>query len=216
MDATTHRRAATRPRRAQRAYTAIEVMLAMTVLMIGSAGVMSMQKSAIQSNLDARKLDIANSIAHDWLERLQTDATQWTMPSTTEPGAGNFGNTKWLGTQPFGTWFQPAMPASYPAAEGTSPAFDIFGRDLAAADAGNAVFCTHVRIDQLGMDSTNGPSLLRATVVVFWRKQLVTSAPVPGGSCATGWFDVAADEAANPGTWHIIYASTGIAKNAVR
>lgn len=57
-------RASSRPRTG-RGYTAIEVMLAITVLMIGSAGVMSMQKASIQGNFDARRLDLANSIAHD-------------------------------------------------------------------------------------------------------------------------------------------------------
>jgi type II secretory pathway pseudopilin PulG len=209
----------TRPRLARRGYTAVEVMLAMTVLMIGSAGVMSMQKSSIQSNLDARKLDIANSIAHDWLERLTTDATQWTLPSNnvaTTVG-NNFGNTKWLSSHAFGSWWEPAIPTSYgsPGAEGNSPAFDILGRDLDVADAPNAVFCTHVKIDQLAVDAAANPLLLRATVIVFWRKQLVTSNPTPGGNC-TGWFDVAQDEAAAPGTWHIIYATTAIRKNALQ
>src|SRR5580658_5036861 len=100
-------------RSTRRGYTAVEVLLAMTVLLIGSAGVMSMQKSSIQSNLDARKLDIANSIAHDWLERLTADATQWTLPATNVNGVNNFGNTKWLSAAPFGTWFLPAIPATY-------------------------------------------------------------------------------------------------------
>ncbi len=190
----------------------------MTVLMIGSAGVMSMQKSSIQSNLDARKLDIANSIAHTWLERLTTDATQWTLPSNNITGASNLGNTSWLKfTGSPGAWFEPAIPGAYGAAgaEGSSPAFDLLGRDLDLADAPNAVFCTHVRIDTLAVDSNALPLLLRGTVIVFWKKQLVTSAPVPGGNCQS-WFDVAADEAANPGTWHIIYATTAIRKNPIQ
>jgi prepilin-type N-terminal cleavage/methylation domain-containing protein len=203
-----------RIQKAQRGYTAIEVMLSMTVLLIGSAAVMSMQKSAIQSNLDARKLDLANAIAHTWIERLQTDATQWTLPSTNITGGSNFSNTKWLSSNAFGTWFEPPVPASYgsPGAEGNSPAFDILGRDLDAVDAPNAVFCTHMKIDQLATDSSGLPTLLRATVLVFWQKQLVTSSGTPAGNCSA-WFDVAVDEAAHPGTWHIIYASTAIRKN---
>jgi type II secretory pathway pseudopilin PulG len=204
-------------RAALRGYTAVEVLLAMTVLLIGSAGVMSMQKSSIQSNLDARKLDIANSIAHDWLERLTTDAMQWTLPATNVNGVNNFANTKWLSAAAFGTWFLPAIPSTYgsPGAEGNSPAFDILGRDLAQADAPNAIFCTHVKVDLLKQDSNAVPLLLRATVVVFWKKLLVTSTATPGGNC-TAWFDVAADEAANPGTWHIIYAATAIQKNPIQ
>jgi hypothetical protein len=202
-------------RRARRAgYTAIEVMLAMTVLMIGTAGVMTMQKAAVQANLDARKLDVANSIAHDWLERLTADAMQWTLPSNSVAGAANLVNTKWL-SLPWGVWFLPALPGAFPAAEGSSPAFDILGRDLPAPNVTSAIFCTHVRLDQMAVDVSGNPSLLRATVIVFWPKQLVQSTPTPGGNC-TGYFDVAADEAANPGTWHIIYASTAIRKNTVQ
>jgi hypothetical protein len=189
-------------------------MLAMTVLLIGSASVMTMQKVSVQANLDARKLDVANSIAHDWLERLTTDAVQWTLPSNTVAGANNLPNTRWL-SQAWGAWFLPAVPPSYPAAEGASPAFDLLGRDLAAPDAPNAVFCTHVLLTQISQDSLGNPSMVRATVVVFWAKQLVQSEAVAGGNC-TAYFDVAADEAANPGSWHIIYASTAIRKNTVQ
>jgi hypothetical protein len=203
-----------------RGYTTVEVLLAMTVLLIGSAGVMTMQKAAIQSNLDARKLDIANSIAHDWLERLSADATQWTTPVIPTILTSNLGNTKWLqlytnpGNGP-GTWFLPTVPGGYPAAEGNSPAFDILGRDLASADAPNAIFCTHVKLDQIAQDSLGNPVLLRATVLVFWRKQLVwsTSTATSSSNCTSGSFDPTVDEAANPGTWHIVYATTAIRKS---
>jgi hypothetical protein len=206
-----------RSRSTGRGYTAIEVLLAMTVLMIGAGGVMTMQKSSIQSNLDARKLDIANSIAHDWLERLTTDATQWTLPANNVNGGANIVNTRWLNS-PLGVWFLPTVPGGYPAAEGNSPAFDILGRDLDTVDAPNAIFCTHVRLDQIATDTVpTGPnmSLLRATVIVFWKKELVTSTATPAGNC-TLWFDVAQDEFSNPGTWHIIYATTAIRKNTIQ
>jgi type II secretory pathway pseudopilin PulG len=196
-----------------RGYTAVEVLLAMTVLLIGSAGVMTMQKVSIQANLEARKLDVANSIAHAWMERLQTDATQWTLPSNSVAGAPNLGNTMWL-KNAWGGWFLPAIPAAFPD-DGLSPAFDILGRDLPLASAANAVFCTHLRFDQIAQDSLGNPTAVRATVIVFWAKQLVQSEAVAGGNC-TGYFDVAADEAANPGSWHMVYASTAIRKNTVQ
>jgi prepilin-type N-terminal cleavage/methylation domain-containing protein len=200
--------------RASRGYTAIEVMLAMTVLLIGTAGVMSMQKSSIQANLDARKLDIANSIAHDWLERITTDAMGWTLPAMNVNGANNFVNTTWLqtGWNNQAVFFLPALPSSQATAEGKSPAFDILGRDLASA---SPVFCVHVNIAQLAQDAQGNPNLLRATVLVFWPKQLVQSGAVPSNFCGS-YFDVASAEAANPGTWHMVYASTGIRKNPLQ
>jgi len=187
----------------------------MTVLMIGSAGVMTMQKASIQSNLDARKLDMANSIAHEWLERLATDSTQWTLPSNNVSAVNNLTNTRWLRNQGSpGTWFLPTLPGTYPA-DGLSPAFDILGRDLDGLDAPNAVFCTHLKIDTIAQDSLVTPVLLRATVLVFWKKLLLTSTASPGGNC-TAWFDVAQDEFSHPGTWHIIYATTAIRRNTIQ
>lgn len=204
---------------ASRGYTAVEVMLAMTVLLIGSASVMTMQKTSIQSNMDARKLDIANSIAHDWIERLTADAALWTLPSTNFPGASNQSSTKWLtnySASAPATPFLPTLPSSQATAEGNSPAFDILGRDLASGNAANAAFCVHVSLLQLALDtmSPQNPVLFRATVIVFWPKFLAQSGAIPAGFCTT-YFDVAAAEAAHPGTWHIIYATTAIRRTPI-
>ena len=48
--------------------------MAMTVMAIGGAAVMTMQKTSVTGNLDARKADVANSIARTWVERLQRDS----------------------------------------------------------------------------------------------------------------------------------------------
>jgi prepilin-type N-terminal cleavage/methylation domain-containing protein len=209
---------------AHRGYTAVEVLLAMTVLAIGAAGVMSMQKSAIQGNLDARKLDLANSISHEWTERLRKDATQWTLPSDAVLGINNFGNTQWLspayaasgGRCTTNYWLPPIPTGAYPV-DGKSPAFDILGRDLNATDAPNAVFCTHICVENLLTDQTTGfPILLRASVLVFWLKQLVISQPPAAGAGICSIADVAADEAAKPGTWHMVYAVTAIRKNPIQ
>ena len=201
--------------RAGSGYTAVEVMLAITVLMIGSAGVMSMQKASIQGNFDARKLDLANSIAHDWLERLTSDAALWTLPAVGVGGANNFSNAKWLGNYPLGVWYLPALPGNQSTAEGNSPAFDILGRDLAVGNAANTAFCVHVNVSQLAQDAQANPLLLRATVIVFWPKFLAQSGTIPAGYC-TSWFDVAAAEAANPGTWHMVYATTAIRRTPLQ
>jgi prepilin-type N-terminal cleavage/methylation domain-containing protein len=204
----------------RRGYTAVEVLLSMTVLSIGAAGVMSMQKAAVQGNADARKLDTANAIAHTWIDRLRTDGTAWTLPSTVLAAAttSNLPLTNWLGVHlDSGAFFLPTVPPSYPA-EGLSPAFDIFGRDLDAADAPSAVFCTHIKVDTLQFDQSGTPGLpliLRATVIVFWAKSLVNSAVPNAGNC-TSYFDVAHYESTNPGTYHIVYATSAIRKNPLQ
>jgi len=215
-----------RPRAAGRAseargYTAVEVLLSMTVLVIGAAGVLSMQKAAIQANDDARKLDTANAIGHTWLDRLMTDGTAWTLPSTIvqPPTLSNLGNTQFLQFHDTG-FFLPPVPANYApsgfgSAEGASPAFDIFGRDLAQTDLASAVFCTEINISTLQYDQANQPAILSATVIVFWAKSLLNSGPPSANFCSIA-FDVAAYEATNPGTYHMAFFTGAIRKNPLQ
>lgn len=205
-----------------RGYTAVEVMLSMTVLTIGATGVLSMQKAAIQANADARKLDTANAIAHTWMDRLLTDGTAWTLPSTVlaSTTTSNLGNTQWLKNHDSGTFFLPTPPTSYTATgvggpEGVSAAFDIFGRDLAPPDLGTAVFCTHVKVDTLQYDAASQSAILSATVLVFWAKSLINSTAPNTNGCST-WFDVASYEAAHPGTYHMVYVTSAIRKSPLQ
>jgi hypothetical protein len=196
-------------RSASRAYTAVEVLLAMTVLIISSAGVMSMQKAAIQGNLDARKLDIANSVARTWLDRLATDGTMWNS-------ATGLNKTTWLNT------LVGAGTFSVPASSGTfSPAFDILGRDVSSVGAAGstAIYCVRVKVDDIadfatppGGPGTAGtvPVLLRATVLVYWAKNLLGTAGAVANPICSGPTDVAAQELATPGTYHMIYATESI------
>jgi hypothetical protein len=197
--------------RSSLAYTAVEVMLAMTVLFISSAGVISMQKAAIQGNLDARKLDVANSIARIWLDRLATDATVWNVQT-------GLTQTLWLNTL-LNNGFQTPLPQ--PAASPIySPMFDILGRDIQAQDP-TVVFCTHVNVtldalnpptlNAMGAVVAGGPGLLRVTVLVYWAKNLLGGGAPSTNLCAVS--DVAGAEAAAPGTYHMIYATEALRMN---
>lgn len=211
-------RAARSPR--TRGYTAIEVMLAMTVLAIGAAGVMSMQKTSIQADLDARKMDVANGIARMWIERLERDAMQWTLPSSSSPGAAsNLSNAKLISGNIDQGWFVPSAPyMNVTTPETMSYGFDILGRDLATGDLGSAVFCVSLRI------ATLVPSqFYRADVRVLWLRGLTP--PSIGGSnssssaapafCNTANTDLtAADPNATALTYRAIYLTTAIRENA--
>ena len=116
-----------------RGYTAVEVLMAMTVATIGASAVMTMQKASVQGNLEARKADVANSIARAWVERLQTDAMQWTTPNAVVT-TSNFANAALLSGHVSagpGTWYLPTDEMTGGAPETMSPGFDIVGRDLA-------------------------------------------------------------------------------------
>ena len=142
-----------RPRtRLTRGYTAIEVLIAMTVMAIGAAAVMSMQKASVQGNLDARKTDVATNIGRMWIERIEKDSMGWTQSS-------NFNSALLLNGAgvALGNWFLPvayASPAGGNAA--ISPAFDILGRDLPGqAPFSSAFFCVHLRTTWLSTNPNN-------------------------------------------------------------
>jgi len=200
-------RSSVRPgaRRGSRGYTAVEVGLALTVLLISMAGVMSMQKASIQGNQDARRLDIANSIARVWLDRLATDATVWNA---------NVGlnQTLWLKAL-LDTGFQTptAQPAGVPV---WSPAFDILGRDLPNVADPTAIYCVHVSVSTVSTLPAGGPSSVRATVLVFWPKNLLGAQTAPNNPLCPGPADVANFETGNPGTYHMLFTTEGLVINS--
>jgi type IV pilus assembly protein PilV len=205
-----------RARSARRGYTAVEVMLSIAVLAVGATGVMAMQKASVQGNEDARNLDIANSIARQWVERLRRDSVTWTKPDDTSGNSVTTGAANWsgntflistLGGSP-GTWF-----FSPSTADGYSPASDILGRDVTASDGGTgfagAVFCTEMKGDWLVQDQ-----LMRVTVHVFWLRQLFTA--------PTGQFCVSNAGGTTSGqpqatdadrVYHSVYVTTAVRRN---
>jgi prepilin-type N-terminal cleavage/methylation domain-containing protein len=203
---------------AARGYTAVEVMMAITVMAVGSAAVISMQKASIQGNLDARKTDVANSIARLWVERIRRDAMQWTQPGPSFPvqPPGNIATAAILNfgvVNNAGTWF---LPNQYLAAiPPVSPGFDILGRDLPLADmtpsttpfVAGALFCTNVRMTWLSPLSSL--DLIRVDVRVLWPRGVGNAVPA-GGVCANA---VATSNAPDPLVFHSIYITTAVRGN---
>lgn len=205
-----------RAHRDARGYTSVEVLIAMTLFAIGAAGVIGMQRATIQGGEDARRFDMATNIANEWLSRLQRDSMFWTEPSSDKPTSMNISNTRWLknvdtcGTN-FCTIPMPAAPA-----DGLSPAFDQFGRDLPAGITTEAFFCVQYRLQWIAPPGV-GPSypaplkltgLMRAEVRVYWNS--LEQAPV--GNCASPPPEVI--PAAT--TFRMVYATTAIRENPKR
>jgi prepilin-type N-terminal cleavage/methylation domain-containing protein len=196
-----------RAARSTRGYTAIEVLIAMTVMAIGAAAVMSMQKASVQGNADARKTDVANSIARMWVERVERDATQWTQPNSANVLANNLGTATTLLTNLDNGWFLPTAPAPM------SYAYDILGRDLQGNDVGNAVFCVNMRLKTLvtGVAVQGGaavPQLIRADVRVLWLRGLGVN---PSGAfCNVANGDLTAADL------NEIYLTTAVKENAAQ
>jgi type II secretory pathway pseudopilin PulG len=206
-----------------RGYTVIEVMMAVILLVIGSAGIAAMQKAATFSNMRARQLAVASHIGQTWMERLRTDAINWTQPGLTNPQASNIGNTAWLGqvnAQP-NVWFRPNdVPTR------GSAGFDALGNDVPGSSAASAVYCTHLRLNWMyklapggANNSGSQPELVRADVRVFWardaRQWTTAGLPNTGPVCAAGQNAPAIGAAANNAfaQYHFAYFTSAVPKN---
>ncbi len=196
-----------RSARARAGYTAVEVLIALTLFAVGTAGVLSLQRASIVGSADARRSDVASAIASEWLERLRQDSLAWNLPNAANPGApSNHGTaTKYLGvvvTGPTGTsdagaaspWITPAVPGTQADNDRLgSPSYDIVGRPLIAADVPNfGLYCMQYRLQWVAFDNS-GPivigAMMRAEVRVLYLTSgdrlpcaaLVGDPPVPAG-----------------------------------
>jgi type IV pilus assembly protein PilV len=175
-------------RAASRGYTVVEILLAMTLLSIGAAGVISMQKASMQGNLDARRMDVATAIGRMWMDRIRKDAMAWTLPSPASALPTNYSKAKLLSYAGLG-WSRPDvyLPATSPQAS-ISPGFDILGRDVPSKagldDTNNPpLFCVHVNESWLVGDGTTVDSLLRVDIRVVWKRGILVGGPAADQPC---------------------------------
>jgi prepilin-type N-terminal cleavage/methylation domain-containing protein len=193
-----------------RGFTAVEVLIAMTIMVIGAAAIMSMQKASVLGNLDARKTDIANSIARTWIERLQRDSMHWTLPSSLNRAGNNFNLAKLL-NHPNDTWF---LPTDYlGVGAGNSYGFDILGRDLAAGDiaadatknTAGAQFCVEMKVTNL--IAVAPQDFFRVQVRVVWPRGI--------GSAPAGFCTSVLGASPDMTLYHAIYVTTAVKENPV-
>lgn len=230
-----------RRRAPRRGYTIVEVMIAITLLVLGIVGIVAMQHYTAVSNRNARMIATANHIARTWVERLRTDSLAWNHPSSVQPGLWDLGDTAYLSVNgpagltamldtsggPTSNWARP----NYNAVQGWGAAADAFGNDV--PESGGAymagtnppVFCTEYRLTWLygptSAATPNGPPfLVRAEVRVFWIKEGAT--PLPGSVYEMRNFCVANNETNISNLLdrevglqylHTIYAATTLRQN---
>lgn len=80
----------------QAGYTLVEVMMSLTVLAIGAAGIFSLQTVAIGGNADSANLTAATNLARLWMDQLKTDAVSWNNFGPNPPS--DLGDTALLDT----------------------------------------------------------------------------------------------------------------------
>jgi len=196
--------------RRQAAYTVIEVLMALSVLAVGTTGVIAMQKATLVGNTQARNLATANAIAQAWIERLQVDGMGWTLSNGNDSILG----TRWLNvvglnypTMDGGedVWIRPASVATGFGSFTVEPAHDVRGLDTGtAAEAG---FCTHIKLVQVM------PNLIRAEVRVFWLRRTgggtINGAPLCDDDAG---YVAALDTAQGDARYHFVHLVTGITR----
>jgi hypothetical protein len=199
-------------------YTAVEIMMALTVMTIGAAAVMSLQKTSVTGNFDARETDLATSIARTWVDRLHRDAMSWTQPNNTYPAGNNFANAALLSSPAYGRWTLPNFEMNATNPETMSYAFDVLGRDipsgLATSTPSPVVFCVNYRLQWLVPPNLAGgagvavePGLIRVDLRVLWPRDIVGR---PSGDWCTAVSSLANPEQAAQPTYHAIYLTTTI------
>ncbi len=196
-----------RTRTRKRGYTAVEVMMAMTLLLIGSIGVMAMQRAAVQGTADAREMDVANSIARGWIERIERDATLWTQATVPQTPPPNLPNAILVNENLTGQWYLPQARQNPSGGQNDteSASFDILGQDIdPSVDPTGTRYCVNLRLTPLTLDQT----LIRAEVRVFWPRNL-TVAPDPN------YCTQAPPAALDTDTtkYHFVYAVTAVRQN---
>ena len=146
-----------RRRRGTRAYTAIEVLMSLSVLAVGVIGIFSMEKVTIASNAHAKNLSIATHVAQGWLGMLETEATLW------DASPGSLSRTTWLQSIPAEpNWFRPAFSGT----ANFGPDFDELGNPVPA----DGRFCADLRLSRLnGTEAeAEGSAIWRTEVRVYW------------------------------------------------
>jgi len=200
---------------AARGYTAVELLMAISVFGIGVAGIISMEKVTSAANQDAKNLAIATHIAESWLDMLATDAVGWNHPSPGYAQSDLSSDTIWLNNvvsnAGAGSWFLPA----YNATLGFGPGFDALGNPVnTATSTANVQFCAHLRLSWLYQptaSASSGNGLIRAEVRVFWLRE-GQSTPIVGVDPCSAAMPIANISGAT-GTFHFVQKITAIREN---
>ena len=193
----------------RRGYTVIEVLVAISMLIISSAGIAALQKITVQGNGNARELATASQLARTWVERLRTDATSWNYSTATGVASDLTSDTLWLRqveVQP-NTWFRPVASTIGGSVSYMSPGFDLQGNDVIPTNLGLAYYCTHVRLSWMYPQE-----VIRADVRVVWKRQTggVTSVGVCDDAQAVSYFDAPGAPLA---AYNSVYVTSSILRN---
>jgi hypothetical protein len=187
-------------RRSERGYTAVEVLMSMSVLAVGVIGVFSMEKITLASNVHAKNLAIATHIGQSWLGVLEAEASLW------DATPDSISRTNWLSASPMPpAWFRPAPVA----AVNFGPEFDELGNPV----GGNGQFCVDLRVSPFNglQEELAGQGLRRVEVRVFWIRDhaTATSSTTPM-AFPCQWAPAQVSAVAQASMLHFVYLSGAV------
>lgn len=192
-----------------RGYTAVELLMAISIFAIGVSGIIAMQKVTVGANAHAKNLSIATHIAQAWLDQLAVDAAAWNHPSPGNPTPDLTSDTTWLqlaGNNKADLWIRP----DYSVSRRFGAAFDAQGNPVTDANAASAVFCAHIRLSWLYPD-TAGNGLLRTEVRVFWLRDGQGGTVDGQPTCDVG---TKPDDVENAGLkYHFVHQASAVKQN---
>ena len=152
-------------------FTLVEVMTAVALMIVASAGILTMQGATTKANQIAQETTVAIDFAQTWMERLKRDSLRWTAVGQTARMNGPL----YLSMEPSGAgqdiWNVPAATAT------EAPAADAYGFEVGPADDGARIrYCMGFRnvIQHLGANPLTGTlddDTVRVDVRVWWHRQ---------------------------------------------
>jgi Tfp pilus assembly protein PilV len=207
-----------RTRSRTRAFTLVEVMVSLGVMVIGAMAIIGLQQHAIRANSNARQLETGLQIAQTWIERLKQDAHTWTTPATSVDGqptpAVALANTLYLNrvvTAPDVFQQIPSAAATATASNG----FDYrgFEIDMSGIAAQEVHYCASFKPSWVIVGRA-----LRVDVRVWWPRDSSQADMVTWAASGCADDDVSlspAEPALLIDRYHIVYLSTVIVHTRV-
>lgn len=169
-------------------FNLIELLVSMAVMSVGTAALFALQGYVARSNMTSKEMTIATSIAENWVERIKTDALNWTEEGTVGAPGDKLINTGYLLdiNNAADAWRIPLTTYSN-ALYGHAPGADLTGTEISPwppTDASTIGFCTSLRFNWVIPGS-----VVRVDIRVIWPKRpsaAVFTTDYPFCSCDNG------------------------------
>ena len=140
----------------RRGFTMIEVMMAITVLMVGVSALFALHGISQGAGMGARRTTTASVANRRFMNQMRLASLRWGQGGTPDPWFDQIPAAPGVPSE----WFFPEVTADYDARS------NWWGRQGADVNTGATPYCTHIRLTRLG---ANG-STVRVDVRTWWHR----------------------------------------------